>query len=115
MRNTVEISLRGIAASDALERYIRAEVDKLAQVCDCIGDCLVVAEALQPGRQRALYAARLVVTLPGTEFMVNREHRDDVYLALGDAFAAAGTRLKEYQRRRDAARRGSDAKQGPRS
>lgn len=115
MRNTVEISLRGIAASDALERYIRAEADKLAQVCDCIAGCLVVAEALQPERERALYAARLVIRLPGTEFMVNRERPDDVYQALSDAFAAAGLRLKEYQRRRGAARRGSDGKQGPRA
>lgn len=100
MQHPVEISLRGIPASDALERYVGAQTDKLAQVCDCIGGCLVVAEALQSEREHVLFSVRLVVTLPGSEFMVNREHRNDVYMALRDAFAAAGARLEEYQRRR---------------
>lgn len=115
MRKSVEISLRGISASDALERFIQAEADKLWQVCDCIGGCLVVAEALQRERQHAQFAVRLVITLPGSEFVVNREHRDDVYMVLRDAFAAAGARLKEYQRKRSSDRSGGDRRRGARS
>ncbi len=99
MRDPVETSLRGIPASDALARYIAVEAGKLGQICDAIGSCVVVAEALQRERQQLQFAVRLIITLPGTEFMVNREHRGDVYMALRDAFAAAGTQLREHVRR----------------
>ena len=109
MHGPVEISLRGIAASDTLERFIAAEAGGLERICSDIAGCLVVAEALQRERQQVQFAVRLIITLPGTEFMVNREHRDDVYIALRDAFAAAGLQLREHMRRHGPGRRGNGA------
>ncbi len=100
MHNPVEIALRGIPASAALERYIGEEARKLDGICDRIRSCLVVAEALQRGgRDGAQFAVRLIITLPGTEVAVNREHGDDVYMALRDAFEAAGLQLKDHMHR----------------
>ena len=62
--------------------------------------CHVVAEALhRPKQQGAQFAVRLNITLPGTEVVVNREHGEDVYIALRDAFEAAGLQLKDHMRR----------------
>lgn len=100
MDNPVEIALRGVPASAALESYIGEEARKLRQHCDGISSCRVLAEALQ-GEKRggALCAVRLMVTLPGSEIVVNREHGEDVYIAVRAAFAAAGLQLADYLRR----------------
>jgi hypothetical protein len=42
---------------------------------------------------------RLNITLPGTEVVVSREHAEDVYIAVRDAFEAAGLQLKDHMRR----------------
>ena len=100
MRDTVEITLRGIAHSAALERYIGEQARRLDRICDRLQSCHAVAEALhRPNRQGAQFAVRLNITLPGTEVVVNREHGEDVYNAVRDAFDAAGLQLKDYMRR----------------
>jgi ribosomal subunit interface protein len=100
MRKPVEIALRGIPHSDALESCIGEEADKLERVCHHILSCNVVAEALQRQKQRgARFSVQLNIALPGTEVVVNREHREDVYVALRDAFQAAAVQLKEHARR----------------
>jgi ribosome-associated translation inhibitor RaiA len=100
MRDPVEITLRGVPRSAALEGYVGEQARRLERQCDRIQSCQVVAEALHRPKQRGeQYAVRLNVILPGTEVVVNREHVDDVYIALRDAFEAAGLQLKDYVRR----------------
>jgi ribosome-associated translation inhibitor RaiA len=102
MHGSTEISLRGIPSSGALESCIDEEVRRLEGICDRIRSCQVLAEALQTAkRQGVQVAVRLVIRLPGTEVVVNREHGDDVFAALRDAFAAAGLQLKDHMRRRN--------------
>jgi len=99
MHYPVEIALRGILPSSALEHYIGEEARKLDGICGRIVSCQAVAECLQREQtQGAQFAVRLIVTLPGTEVVVNREH-DDVYIAVRDTFAAAGLQLKDHMRR----------------
>lgn len=100
MRDPVEITLRGIAHSAALERYVGDQALKLDRVCDRLQSCHVVAEAVhRPKQQCAQFAVRLNITLPGTEVVVNREHGEDVFNAVRDAFDAAGLQLEDYVRR----------------
>ena len=102
MHNPVEISLHGISASDALDRYIGSEARKLDQAYDGIRSCQVVVEALEREQGQAeKFAARLIITLPGTEVVVNREHGDDVYMALREAFLAARLQLEDHLSRRN--------------
>jgi ribosome-associated translation inhibitor RaiA len=101
MQNPVEIVLRGVPQSSALEHYIREQARKLDRDCNAVRDCHVVAEALhrQKQQQGPQFSVRLNITLPGTEVMVNREHGEDVYIALRDAFEAASLQLRERMRR----------------
>lgn len=99
--NPVEIVLRGIPASDALERYIDSEARTLDKAYDGIRSSQVVVEALEREQvQAAKFAVRLIITLPGTEVVVNREHGEDVYMALRDAFTAARLQLEDHLCRR---------------
>ena len=102
MHNPVEISLRGISASGALERYIDSEARKLDKAYDGIRSSQVMVEALEREQgQAAKSAVRLIITLPGTEVVVNREHGDDVYMVLRDAFVAARLQLEDHLCRRN--------------
>ena len=108
MRDPVELTLRGVAQSSALERYVGEQARQLDRQCDSILTCHVAAEAVhRPMQQGAQFAVRLNITLPGTEVVVNREHGDDVYIALRDAFEAAGLQLKDHMRRQGSGRRRS--------
>ncbi len=108
MRDPVEITLRGIPRSSALERYVGEQARALDRQCERIQACHVVAEALhRPKRQGAQFAVRLNITLPGTEVVVNREHGEDVYIALHDAFEAASLQLKDHMRRQSKVERRS--------
>lgn len=107
MRNPVAIILHGVPRSDALERYIAERVQVLQQQCPRIQACHVVVDALhRHEREAAQYAVRLNIELPGTEIAVNREHAEDVYIALRDAFAAAGLQLSDHLRRQSKAGHG---------
>jgi ribosome-associated translation inhibitor RaiA len=109
MHNPVDIVLRDIPRSDALERCIGEEAQKLERICDRIRSCQVAVETLQGEKSRgAQFAVRLIVTLPGTEVVFNREHGGDVYMAVRDAFAAAGLQLKDHMRRIGNVERRSD-------
>jgi ribosome-associated translation inhibitor RaiA len=100
MQNPVEIVLRGVPRSGALERYIAEQALRLDQSCDRLQSCHVVAEVLhRPKQQGVQFAVRLNITLPGTEVVVSREHAEDVYIAVRDAFEAAGLQLKDHMRR----------------
>ena len=99
MQNRMQITLRGIVHSGALDRYIGDEARKLYRVCDGILTYHVLAEALHLRNQEgAKYAVRLNITLPGTEVVVNREHDEDACIAVRDAFAAAGLQLQDHMR-----------------
>jgi ribosomal subunit interface protein len=100
MRNPVDITLRGVAESGALQRYIGDAARRLERQCDRMQACHVVVEALHYRRlQGAQFAVRINITLPGTEVVVNREHGEDVYIALRNAFEAASRQLKDSMRR----------------
>jgi hypothetical protein len=106
MRNPVEISLRGIPHSAELEQYVGEQARKLERICDRGLVCRVVAQALHlPKRQGVQLAVGLAITLPGTEIVINREHGDDIFVALRDAFEAAGLQLNDHMLRSGAARR----------
>ena len=100
MRDPVELTLRGVPHSVALERFVGEQARTLDRQCERIQACHVMIEALhQPKRQGAQFAVRLNINLPGTEVVVNREHGEDVYIALRDAFSAADLQLKDHLRR----------------
>lgn len=95
----LQITLRGVPRSDALDAAIREKAAKLQQFYDHIASCRVVVEV--PGRhqhQGKQFVVRVDLKVPGQEIAVNRDHHEDVYVALRDAFDAARRQLQDFAR-----------------
>lgn len=93
-------------SSDAVEAEVRDRAAKLEQFFDRITSCRVVVELPhQHHRKGKLYQVRIDITVPGREIAVTHEGpqnhaHEDVYVAIRDAFNAAGRRLEDYARQR---------------
>lgn len=101
METPLQITLRGIAHSDAVEAAIRDKAAKLEQFHPRIIGCRVVVEV--PGRhkqQGKQFVVRIDVKVPGAEIVANHDRSEDIYVALRDAFAAARRKLEEHARLR---------------
>lgn len=100
MQTSLQITMRDVPRSDALEDHIRQKVAKLESFYPHLVGCRVVVEVphkhKHQGRQ---FNVRLDITVPGGEIVVNREADGDVYVALRDAFDAAKRQIEDYGRR----------------
>jgi len=99
MQIPLQISLHGIARSNALYQAIRGKAAKLDRYYDHIMSCRVVLElAARHQHKGKQFAARIDVKVPGGEIAVTREHDEDLQVALRDAFDAARRQLEDYAR-----------------
>jgi ribosomal subunit interface protein len=95
----LQISLRGIAHSDALYNTIREKATKLERYYTHVTSCRVVLElAGRHQRKGNQYVVRIDLKVPGGEIAVTHEHDEDLQVALRDAFDAARRRLEDYAR-----------------
>lgn len=95
----VQITIRDIEFSPALETHIRQRAEKLTRVCKRISSCRVVIELPQKHKhQGKLYNVRIDITVPGKELAVTRKCNEDVYVAIRDAFNAVERQLEEHSR-----------------
>jgi ribosomal subunit interface protein len=95
----LQITIRDMPRSEALDADIRGRVAKLEEFSPRIVSCRVNVE--QVGRHRhqgKQFRVRIDVRVPGEEIVVNRDHDEDVYVALHDAFDAAKRQLEEVVR-----------------
>lgn len=100
MQIPVQITTRGIEHSEALEAHIRDRANKLDKFFDHIMSCRVVAEIPHKHHhQGKQFNVRIDIGVPGSEITVNRDHHEDVYVALRDAFDAAQRQLEDYSRK----------------
>jgi ribosomal subunit interface protein len=96
----VQITLRNIDHSDALEEHIRERAARLEKFHPRIMTCQVVVEIPHKHKHQGnLFNVRLDVKVPGNELVFNREARQDVYVALRDVFEAARRKLEDHSRR----------------
>jgi len=99
MEIPLQISLHGIAQSDALYRAIREKAEKLERYYDHIISCRVVIElGARHKRKGKQFNVRIDLKVPGGEIAVTHEHDEEVQVALRDAFDAARRRLEDYVR-----------------
>ena len=99
MQLPVQITYRGMPSSAAIEDAVRDRVAKLEQFHPRIMSCRVVLE--QPGkhkRQGKEFVVHVDLKVPGGEIAVNRDHAEDIYVALRDAFDAARRKLEDFAR-----------------
>lgn len=97
----LQITIRDIPGSPALENHIRSKTDKLKQFNGNLTSCRVVVEFEQKHKHRGkLYNVRIDVTVPGKELVTTRKSSEDVYIALRDAFAAIIRQLENHTHKR---------------
>jgi cold shock CspA family protein len=109
MKLPLQITFRNMDPSEAVEAKVRGEAEKLDTLYDQIMRCSVVVEAHHKRHHKGnIYHVRIDLTVPGGELVADREPgrhhaHEDVYVAIRDAFNAAGRQLKDYvgRRRRD--------------
>ena len=100
------VTFRDMGPSPAIEAAIRERAQRLDRFHPHIMVCRVVVEAPHRHRRKGkLYGIRVDVTIPGGEIAVTHEGRqnhahEDVYVAIGDAFDAAGRLLEDHVRKR---------------
>lgn len=97
MALALDITVRDIETSPAIETRIREKADKLTQYFERIESCKVVVEQEQKkAHQGKLYLVRLDVTVPGKHLVVNRQPSTDLYVAIRDSFQAMYRQLEDY-------------------
>jgi ribosomal subunit interface protein len=100
MQIPLQITIRDMEHSDALETHIRDKANKLDEYFDRIMSCRVVVEMPHKHHhQGKQFNVRIDIGGPGSEIVVNRDHAEDVYVALRDAFDAAKRQLEDYARK----------------
>lgn len=133
MEIPLQITFRGMAPSRAIEANIREKAAKLDEFYHHIMSCRVAVEAPHRHQRKGrAYVVRIDLTVPGAELVVNRAPKrmasakllakateaaaspashepskhgahEDVYVAIRDAFNAAGRKLQDYARRQSGA------------
>lgn len=97
----VQITIRNIPNSQAIENRIRQKAEKLTQFCQRINSCRVVVDfSKKHQHQGKLYRVHIDLTVPGKELAVNRKWNEDLYVAIRDAFDALERQLENYIQRR---------------
>jgi len=100
MHIPMQITIRDIEHSEALESRIRDKAKKLDEFFDHIMSCRVVVEVPHKHQhQGKQFSVRIDLGVAGGEIVVNRDHAEDVYVALRDAFDAAKRQLEDYVRK----------------
>lgn len=100
MQIPLELTLRDIPESAAVEGRIREKAGRLERFHDRIMSCRVTVESPQHRKhQGKLYSVHIDITVPGGgELVVNRVQDEDVFVAIRDAFSAATRQLEDFKR-----------------
>jgi len=100
MQIPLQITIRDVEHSEALETRIRSKVEKLEEFFQHIMSCRVVVEMPHKHHHQGKhFNVRIDIGVPGHEIAVNRDHDEDVYVAVRDAFDAAKRQLEDYARK----------------
>jgi ribosomal subunit interface protein len=100
MQIPLQITVRGMEHSEALETHIRDKANKLEEFFDRIMSCRVVVEVPHKHHhQGKQFNVRIDIGVPGSEIVVTRDHAEDIYVALRDGFDAAKRQIEEYVRK----------------
>jgi cold shock CspA family protein len=133
MENSLKITFRNMPPSVALENTIRDKALKLDSFYDRIMSCRVTVEAPHRHHHKGkAYQVRIDITVPGGELVIDRAPKrlkaktvhgaeepdtdlterhepskhaahEDAYVAIRDAFSAAGRKLQDYAQRQSGA------------
>ncbi|MDF1653846.1 MAG: HPF/RaiA family ribosome-associated protein [Coxiellaceae bacterium] len=96
----LQVTIRDIPQSDAVETRIHEKAEKLEQFCNQIISCHVVAEYSKnhPNHDK-VYCVRINLNIPGKQ-LVDQKEDPNLYVAIADAFECIVRQLNEYNDRR---------------
>jgi ribosomal subunit interface protein len=100
MQLPLQITVRDIPHSEALDALIREKAAKLEALHSRITSCRVVVAS--EGRHRTqgrAIAVSVDLRVPDHEIVVTREHHEDAYVAVREAFDDLGRQLKALVKR----------------
>jgi len=112
MELPLQITFRNMDRSEWIEANVRRRAAELERYIDRITACRVIVEATSRSRHKGkTYHVRVDITVPGGEIVVKRDppkraEREDIRVAIRDAFTAAGRRLKDHAGKRRDKKRG---------
>jgi ribosomal subunit interface protein len=106
MRKPLQITIRDVGPSEAIDAYIRQRAAKLDRFCSRIIGCRVTLE--MPHRHKTHghhFRVRIEISVPGAELVLSRDPaaakaHEDAYAAIDAAFDDAQRALKDYVRSR---------------
>lgn len=98
---SIQVTIRDMPSSQALESHIRKKAEKLDHFYHRIQRCRIVIDVPQKHKhQGRLFRVRIDLFVPGKELVVNHKLDEDVYVAIRDAFQAVLRQLENYARKR---------------
>lgn len=99
MQIPLQITMHEVPSSPELEAQIREKAGRLEEFHPRIMSCRVTVEKLdRHSHQGGQFRVRIDVRVPGKEIVANRDHHEDVFVALRDAFDSAKRQLEEQVR-----------------
>lgn len=101
MQLPIQVTIRDIPSSSALENHVLKKANKLNKFYDRINSCRIIIDVPQKHKhQGKLFRVRIDLTVPGRELVVNHKIDEDVYVAIRDAFQALIRQLEHYAEKR---------------
>ena len=95
MTTPLQITVRDMPHSDALDARIRDNAEKLGEFHPNITSCRVTIEELRKHHQQGRhFQVGIDARVPGREIVANHAHDEDVYVALREAFDALERQLE---------------------
>ena len=101
MQFTLHLTPKDLSLTRATVHHIQDKATKLAAVYPRLLKCRVVLEGpVHHHRKGGPYTARIDMTVPGAELVVNHHETADLRQAIREAFEAARRRLEDYVQHR---------------
>ena len=100
MEMQLTIISRNLTLDGSVEGHIRERAERLNHFPGRILGCRVVVEGPGPHHKHGPLKVAVELKVPGPNIRVNRQSDEDLFLAIREAFDAAGRRLEDSVRRR---------------
>lgn len=100
MEHPLRITSRDFALTGAIETMIRKRAGRLDNYFDRITSCHVVLSAptVKHHRNGGPFDVHIVLHVPGGELAVNRQHGEDLSIAVRNAFESIRRKLTDHVR-----------------
>ncbi len=100
MQLPIQVTFRGMARSAALDEAIQERAAKLGNFHPHLVSCRAVVEEAARHKQKGKeFVVRLDIKVAEGEIAINRDHSEDAFVAVRDAFDAARRQLEDHARR----------------